>query len=221
MSKDLEFSVYEAAQILGVTTRSVLNYIKHKEIEAVKVGKSWFIKAPSLDAFYQRHGFNKKDPPPSTTLQEAKSQPIEAPSARTIETKRKKGFSISKLRLHQLCCEYLKKVSPDQLSLTTPEVKNKIAILKIEAIELLGAGYYSYSNHEKQALYKKARERVGGLLSIYYFSKESTNTNPPQSIQDLEELLLPAFAALIRKIEKGGQTSKHKNQQAKDEGIQA
>lgn len=49
-NSESEVTVGQAADFLGVTTRTVLNYIQAKEIEAIKVGKSWYIKTPSLDA---------------------------------------------------------------------------------------------------------------------------------------------------------------------------
>ena len=55
---NIELSVKEASEMLGVTTRSILNYIKAKEIMAVKVGKSWFIKEPSLIAFSKKYNLS-------------------------------------------------------------------------------------------------------------------------------------------------------------------
>ena len=37
-----DMSVLEVSELLGVTPRSVINYVKSKEIEGIKVGKSWF-----------------------------------------------------------------------------------------------------------------------------------------------------------------------------------
>ena len=204
MTDRLEFTVTQAAQMLGVSTRSVLNYIKHKEIEAVKVGKSWFIKGPSLDAFQQRHGFSQDTPTPTAeAFKDTPSVNFQEPPTR------KKGFSISKLRAHQLCCEHLKNLVPQDLTLNDLDIQNKISILKIEALEYLGAGYYAYGHSEKQRLYNKARECIGGILSLYYFSVNHSNENPPsESIKNLEELLLPAFSALIKKIEKGADKKK-------------
>lgn len=54
--KVIDVTVQEAAQLLNVTPRSILNYIRAKELEAVKVGKVWYIKKPSLDTFSYRFG---------------------------------------------------------------------------------------------------------------------------------------------------------------------
>ena len=50
-----EATVEEAARLLAVSPRTVINYINTKQIEAIKVGKSWFIVLPSLEAFRQRY----------------------------------------------------------------------------------------------------------------------------------------------------------------------
>lgn len=46
-----EISVAEAALLLDVTERTVLNLIKSKKVRAVKVGKRWFVDRASLVAF--------------------------------------------------------------------------------------------------------------------------------------------------------------------------
>jgi excisionase family DNA binding protein len=50
-NKANEVTVEQASALLGVTSRSVINYIKTKEIEAIKVGKVWHINRASLDVF--------------------------------------------------------------------------------------------------------------------------------------------------------------------------
>ena len=46
-----EISATVAAQILGVSERTVLNFIRQKQLRAVKVGKSWFVQKDSVEAF--------------------------------------------------------------------------------------------------------------------------------------------------------------------------
>lgn len=53
-------SVLEASELLRVTPRSVINYVKSKEIEGVKVGKSWFLKRASVDSFKLRYSFSQQ-----------------------------------------------------------------------------------------------------------------------------------------------------------------
>lgn len=53
-----DITVAEASEILGVTARSVINYVKSREIEGVKVGKSWFLKIASVESFKSRYSFS-------------------------------------------------------------------------------------------------------------------------------------------------------------------
>jgi excisionase family DNA binding protein len=50
----IEVSVPEAANRLGVSTRMLRLYIESRKIQALKVGRKWFIDAASLEAFRQR-----------------------------------------------------------------------------------------------------------------------------------------------------------------------
>lgn len=102
MGEHLEFTVSEAAEKLGVSARSIINYIKHKEIDAVKVGKSWFIKGPSLDAFTKRYRFPHKsetapENPPDQTNGVANGKVEKETSLKTSskQQKKKKGSSFS------------------------------------------------------------------------------------------------------------------------------
>ena len=55
-----DMSVLEVSELLGVTPRSVINYVKSKEIEGIKVGKSWFLKRASVDSFKLRYSFSQQ-----------------------------------------------------------------------------------------------------------------------------------------------------------------
>lgn len=48
MDMPLEVSVAFAAKYLGTTERTILNYLKSKQLQGQKVGKLWFIKTDSL-----------------------------------------------------------------------------------------------------------------------------------------------------------------------------
>lgn len=45
------YDVKETAQILGVTTRTIMNYIKDGKIKAQKVGGKWKISKENLESF--------------------------------------------------------------------------------------------------------------------------------------------------------------------------
>ncbi len=42
-----EVSVEEADRILGISSRSVTNYLTSRQLDGVKVGKKWFVKSAS------------------------------------------------------------------------------------------------------------------------------------------------------------------------------
>lgn len=45
------YDVKETAQILGVTTRTIMNYIRDGKIKAQKVGGKWKISKENLESF--------------------------------------------------------------------------------------------------------------------------------------------------------------------------
>lgn len=49
------YSREEVADILGITTRSVSNYVKNGELVGYKVGMYWKFKAEDIDAFVTRY----------------------------------------------------------------------------------------------------------------------------------------------------------------------
>ncbi len=49
--KGKEISVKKAAQSLNLSERTVLNFIKQKKLEAIKVGRDWFIDHASFVSF--------------------------------------------------------------------------------------------------------------------------------------------------------------------------
>ncbi len=54
------YTINEVADILKVTTRSIYNYVKSGNLQAVKMGKYWRITESNLQAFLS------KDTPPMT-----------------------------------------------------------------------------------------------------------------------------------------------------------
>lgn len=211
MKKGKEVSVDEAAQVLGVTPRSVLNYIKAKDIEAIKVGKSWFINRPSLEAFKQRYNLGLNIPlnhgGDSENAEKSDSENRNFPenSAR----QKKKGDPVHTLRLFQIAKETLQNINSKNLfPAERADLHKKFLDLKAEALELVGAGFYSYDNRLKARLYDRSRAKVGGMLSLVYFYHKDDG-KLPEVIQKIEHELMPAFSSLIRKLEiKGEKISK-------------
>lgn len=205
-NKGKEASVEEASQVLNVTPRTVINYINSKEIEAIKVGKSWFIDRPSLEAFKQRYNLGEQPPPPQGTSSE--NTEIKRSETRKFpenSARQKKSDPVHTLRLFQIAKETLHNISPKNLLPTDrTDLHEKFLNLKAEAVELLGAGFYSYDNRLKARLYDRARAKVGGMLSLVYFYQKS-EPRSSEVTQKIEQELMPAFSSLIRKLEMKGE----------------
>lgn len=203
-----EILVEDAAHELGVSARTITNYIKSKEIEAIKVGKSWFINKASFDAFKQRHGFTSKAATKSITnsLGESKTSDEAAThsehEALSDEKQKREIYPVHGLRLFQIAKETLKAdLAQDLFSKERDDLQQKFSSLQLEALEFLGAGFYAFGNKSKAILYSRAREKVGGMLAIFYFYQDQ-NSETPQKILKIEEDLMPAFSSLIRRMER-------------------
>jgi len=207
IKKTPEVSVQQAADHLGVTTRSILNYIREKEIEAIKVGKTWFIKSPSLDAFITRYGFNKLEPEKvqdkvQDVGPETSATPASAPiSGFTTQPKKKPTQSLSTLRLFEILKLSLLETKllhqPENQVDNQSHLQDHFTNLKLEAIEFLGAGFYAYEFQHKKNYYNLSRQRISGLLSLLH-SFDPSNVR----IKILEDDLLPAYSSLIKRLEK-------------------
>ena len=55
----IQINVQKAAALIDVTDRTVLNLIKLRKFEAIKVGKEWFIDYPSFVSFLQKYKYKK------------------------------------------------------------------------------------------------------------------------------------------------------------------
>lgn len=195
-----DVTVHEAAQILAVTTRSILNYIKSKEIEAVKVGKSWYIRKASLDAFAQRFGFGgveseNKDEKEFEIPKTKENFPKVSENSENGERK----FSVRNLRLFNKVSELFRTLDFEEVDLYP--LRERLNTLKLSAIEFLGAGYYSFEPQSKMNLYNKSRENVGAILALSY-AHLSEDQKFQKMISYIEEELLPAYSALIKRMDK-------------------
>lgn len=161
-----EVGVAFAAKYLGTTERTILNYLKSRQLEGQKVGKPWFIKTTSL--FKMR--------PPGTTLRQAVLPPIENPknlnqekreSRKNVRTKNWdliKGPKRNPLRLNAFA---RLKESADLVTSIEELVPGERDFFETAVQEVgddLGAGYYSFGPIKKK-LYSRARLRSGRLVS--------------------------------------------------------
>ena len=71
----------------------------------------------------------------------------------------------------------------------------------MDALELLGSGFYSFDLRNKIVLYNRSREKIGALMALIYFYFDGKN-KLSKELSTIENDLLPAYGSLIRKIEK-------------------
>jgi len=161
-----EISATVAAQILGVSERTVLNFIRQKQLRAIKVGKSWFVEKASVeDLRIQRSNYMTSEP------QTQESQPKESflegkPISSEPQKTRAKGYEplqesgrsrggVQGLNVYRLAVEIFSKQGWGSIS--SSEVffmggmipmdvwKQRAAYLQFMVLESLGAGYHSFS----------------------------------------------------------------------------
>jgi excisionase family DNA binding protein len=185
-NKLTDLSVGEASEKLGVSTRTVINYIKSKEITAIKVGKSWYINKASLDSFILKYKFNPKDI--KTTNNEIK------------EDTNNKKYSVKDLRLFIKISELIPYGCFNTISLKE-EMLTKVSNLHLAAFEYIGAGYYSFGAANKMHHYEKSREKVAGIIAILYGEK-SKDSKIQEFLNKIEDDLLPVYSSLIKRMDK-------------------
>lgn len=198
-NKNKDLTVGEASERLGVTPRSIINYINAKEIEAVKVGKTWFIRRASLDSFSVRFGIGKSVSS-STSIKEKAETNFPNDSENTEkEESSGKSFSVKNLRLFAKAKAILGALEFVQEGNTN--LKERLEDLKLSAIELLGAGYYSFEAKNKKNLYNESRQKVGAILALFYFNFADSEASL-KFVREIEDDLLPAYSALIKRMDR-------------------
>jgi excisionase family DNA binding protein len=200
--KKKEITVEVVAAQLGVSERSVVNYLKTRRIEGIKVGKKWFIDAASVDAFASRYGFSPKPiPVTERTSMEVNTNSVGPDSKSAISENQRGQYQSCILQLHvfKLCCEVFS--SEAWIKSNSTAFEERLHVLKNRVFEELGAGFYSFGAARKSTHYNSARTQIGAMLSLIYFTCKSDPVWSNQ-LPILESKLLPAFSALLRKIER-------------------
>lgn len=192
-----ELSVDEAAERLGVSTRTIRSYVQEKKIQALKVGRQWFIDVACLEAFAQRSGFERPD-----GAEEASecAKPKEGESKEKSRDEPSSSKAVTNLACFRLCLEAFQMPlwrREEEDSLTT-----RVQAIRADIIESLGAGYHSYGM-TKLECYSRARALCGAVLGLLY-SEEARLKTYAGEVAFIERKLMPAFSALLKKIERGG-----------------
>lgn len=228
----VEVSVTDAAQILQVTERTVLNFIREKRIIAVKVGKSWFVDHASIltlkagrspaDSAEGVTNSSRVEPNRAEYFSEkmvvSEKLPSVSEKSRAVSEKQSAGgrsrLGIRGLNCYRLAVDIFARESwcagdsSDAFSLGGAISKelliNRIGVLQLQILETLGAGYHSFGN-AKVTQYGKARAAAGSLLALISASGTIGGALEAERAA-VEEKLLPALIALQRTAEKRGRT---------------
>lgn len=204
-----EVSVAEAAQLLQVTERSILNFIRGHQIRATKVGKSWFLDKASVLAFQAERstshvGVSENNVPVSET-----------PSAVSEKLKgnRRPRLGLRGLNCYHLAVEIFTReawgaVASDSFHLNSIPSKDifvsRLLTLQLQILEALGAGYHTFGG-TKTSHYGSARAAAGSLLALVSANKSLSGALENER-ELIEQKLLPALIALQRTAEKRGRT---------------
>lgn len=193
----VEVDVEFAARYLGTTERTIINYLKARQIDGEKVGKKWFIKSASL-ARLRPEGSALKDAvlpapenPKSVNQHEREARRDKHPKDWSLTKSRRNPMNLGSF-VHLKDAADL--IDRDRESFSETDG----GFLKAALVEIgddLGAGYYSFGPL-KRKLYGRARLRAGRLVS------RAILMQAPQGLMMLLCQLADAVAYLCRSIDK-------------------
>lgn len=216
MGLSSEITVREAARQIRLSERMIINFIQTKRFQALKVGRDWHIDYASFVAFAQKYGYQLFDEKEEAAVEPASAPPdlpekksrskTERPSEKPGDASTEPGGrpprkfgNIHTLRVYELFREIL------QREKFASEGKNlresRVCRLADEALEELGAGFYAYGFQIKRGHYLAARARLGALLALLRSDRDLSESWTAE-IESIEDRLLPAFGALLKKMEK-------------------
>ena len=205
MTKRTEISVREAARQINCTERTIINFIKMKRFEALKVGRDWFIDYASFVSFAKRYDYALLDEE-QAPLEEIESSNVSTPKKpekipEEYSDKKRRHGNIETLRVYQIFKDIFGK-GHFKAEFIHP-CESRIADLGAGVLEEIGAGFYAFGAHMKRLHYINARARLGAIIALLH-SDESLRKRWCEEIEQIEGRLLPAFGALIKKLEQKG-----------------
>jgi len=201
-----EISLADACRILGLSEKTVRQQIKLKNIQAVKVGKSWFIDQKSVEEFATRQAAR----PQALALAEQNqagvkrgrgSPKIPSPSTETeaVAKVERSGLAV----IHDLACYRLVVAAVEQFKqAAAPAEAGYVEQHCREALHQLGAGFYNFG-YAKRIHYERARAALGGVIAVLS-ADAATSQQYERALLFCERDVLPAFGALMRKLERKG-----------------
>ncbi len=182
--KGSEISVKKASQLLNLSERTVLNFIKQKKIIAIKVGRDWFIDYASFVSFSEKYEFEMsnvsegsdvlsekfgKVPKDSETIRNVseisetlgESNKVIIP---LLSSSLKRVNHLSSLRVYELSRVIF--TNKNFSNVPTSKIEERAVELFHQTLESIGAGFYAYSWDEKKFYYSRARSSAGGLMAL-------------------------------------------------------
>lgn len=202
MAKRTEISVREAARQINCTERTIINFIKMKRFEALKVGRDWFIDYASFISFAKRYDYNLLDEervlPEEREASDSSEQTLPEKEAEKYSPVKKRHGNIETLRVYQIFKDIFEK-GRFRAEATHP-CESRITDLGAGVLEEIGAGFYAFGAHMKRLHYINARARLGAIIALLH-SDPNLRDRWRAEIEQIEERLLPAFGALIKKLE--------------------
>lgn len=172
--KVIEVSPDEAAEMLGLSTRTVRNLISRRVLKAKKVSGKWFIRKDSVDAHLESQ--------PEKEQQESK------PSRR---------FMLEDLSSWRLCLQVFDKMEDSQ---SNDLLIQRLSSLKIDVLQSIAGGFYSFGE-QKLRCYQEAKKSVGSIVGLSKAYRERLQISD-RDLDFLEKECIPSLGNLIRKMEK-------------------
>ena len=200
-----EISLADACRILGLSEKTVRQQIKLKKIQAVKVGKSWFIDQKSVEDFASKQTARTLAAPFAEPNQAA-AKPGRRGQKTLLQTEAQAGAPSARSGLtaiHDLACYRLVVAAVEQFKQpAAPAERGYVEEHCREALHQLGAGFYNFG-HAKRIHYERARAALGGVIAVLS-ADAATSQQYERALLFCERDVLPAFGALMRKLERKG-----------------
>jgi len=196
---NLEMSVDQVSAILGVSERTILNYIKAQQIKATKVGKRWFVDRKSFEDFQKNKG--NTFIPINNIMKPDRTETTQATPEETISKytsgkgKGKDNKNVKSLACYRLALNAFKMPMWQE---DNPYSKYLVEF-RTQILGSLGAGYYAFGS-VKRYHYDQARSTIGSALALMY-SDDAVATLYEKDLSFLENDVLLAFTYLLKKLE--------------------
>jgi len=203
--KKREISAAQAAEILDVSDRYIREALSSGKIRGKKVGHKWFIDEASLLGY--RDSRLPEVPEVNAEVPEVNAEVPEVISGTTSDkgsgNKSKPLYAYEKSTgtPENLVCFQLAKTAFEMPGWQNRmQLHGRLKLVEEVVFGSLGAGYHSFGR-KKHEYYALARAELGAALGLIYRSVEAKKIWENE-VAFIETKLLPAFASLIKRVEK-------------------